>query len=254
MPSPFPGMNPYLEQESVWQGFHSRMINTIADALVPQVRPNYIVEIEEHTYIHELPPDQWRFVGRPDVALADQGRAADAGKRSIATMAPAHATIPIAIDEQKVPYLAIKDRLHRDLVTVIELLSPSNKRTGPDRGQYIKKRLRFMYSSANFVEIDLLRGGSRLPFESLPPCDYYAIVSRVEERPQVALWPLRLRDRLPDIPIPLRPPHGDASIDLQQLFNKIYDAGGYDDYIYAQLPEPPLKAEDAEWAKQFVST
>jgi len=88
----------------------------------------------------------------------------------------------------------------------------------------------------------------------LPACDYYALVSRVEDRLSGGVWPIRLRERLPVIPIPPRPPHGDARIDLQQVLDRIYDAAGYEDYIYWGQPHPRLSPEDAEWSRQFVPT
>jgi hypothetical protein len=244
-------MNPYLEHESVWHDFHERFITAVADALVPQVRPEYIVQIDEHAYIHELPSDERRYAGRPDVTLAT-GRPAAVKPAAGTIEAPAHAILPIAIDEERLAFVEIRDRLSRDLVTVIEVLSPSNKRRGPDREQYLRKRLEFARGPAHFVELDLLRGGPRLPLDELPPCDYYAMVSRAQERPRVGLWAVRLRDALPEIPIPLRPPRADAKLELQGLLHRVFDAGGYEDYIYAQTPQPPLAPEDALWAKQFV--
>jgi hypothetical protein len=91
-----------------------------------------------------------------------------------------------------------------------------------------------------------------LPLENLPACDYYVLVSRVEERLDAGLWPIRLRERLPIIPIPLRPPHADAQFDLQEVLHRIYDAAGYEDDIYQGQPQPRLSPEDAAWAQQFV--
>jgi hypothetical protein len=141
----------------------------------------------------------------------------------------------------------------RRLVTVIELLSPTNKKPSEDRKTFVgKRRQRLRGQAANYVEIDLLRGWPRMPFVDSTDCDYYALVSRVEERPRVGLWPVRLRDRLPIIPIPLQEPHPDAQLDLQGVLHRVYDAAYYRDYIYSATPYPPLRTEDAEWARQFV--
>src|SRR5262249_38575067 len=145
-----------------------------------------------------------------------------------------------------------RDRNSRELITVLELLSPSNKKSGPDREQYLAKRRQLISSPVHLVEIDLLRGGPRLPVEDLPDCDYYALVSRVEERPRVGIWPVRLRDRLPVIPIPLRSPDPDARIDLQEVLHHLYDAAGYEDYIYTGAPQPPLHPQDAAWARELL--
>jgi hypothetical protein len=130
------------------------------------------------------------------------------------------------------------------------LLSPSNKTS--DREQYLAKRRQFLASQVHLVELDLVRGGPRLPLQNLPKCDYYAIVSRAEERPRVGLWPLRLRDRLPVIPIPLRSHEPEARLDLQEVLHLVYDAAAYEDYIYKGEPEPRLRPADAKWARQFV--
>jgi len=90
-----------------------------------------------------------------------------------------------------------------------------------------------------------------MPLENLGACSYYALVSRPEPRPDAGIWPIRLRDPLPKIPIPLQPPHADAELDLQQVVHRIYDAAGYEDYIYEQAPQPPLSAADAKWANKF---
>jgi hypothetical protein len=106
----------------------------------------------------------------------------------------------------------------------------------------------------NLVEIDLLRGGPRLPLEDLPPCDYYALVARPEDHPRVAVWPLGARDPLPIIPIPLRPADGDAKLDLQAVLHRVYDAAGYRHYIYDGAPNPRLSKEDSAWAGQLAQS
>ena len=148
--------------------------------------------------------------------------------------------------------LDILDRHSRQVVTVIELLSPTNKNPGADRDQYLGKRGQLLHSPVHFVEIDLLRGGPRMPVEGVPPCAYLVMVSRTPQRPETDLWPIQLREKLPVIPLPLKQPDPDASIDLQSLVHRVYDAAGFQNYIYDAAPEPALKPEDAAWAKQFI--
>src|SRR5437763_717972 len=124
MPSPFPGMNPYLEQEEVWHDFHERFVPAISDALVPQVRPGYIVKIDEHVYIRELPAEERYFVGRGDVSITRSGSGAGTATVAGALEAPAYGRVPVAVDIERYSYLEIRDRRDRELVTVIELLSP----------------------------------------------------------------------------------------------------------------------------------
>ncbi len=105
------------------------------------------------------------------------------------------------------------------------------------------------------VEIDLLRGGPRIPFATpLPPCSYYVLVNGVEKRPQADFWPIQLQDRLPVIPIPLREPDPDAQLDLQAALHHVYDAARYGSYVYEGIPEPALSADDMACARSFLST
>lgn len=256
MPSPFPGMNPFLEQEDVWHDFHQSFIPIAREILSEQVLPAYLVKVEEFLFIHELPADERRLLGRADVSLkASSGNPAASGLgSSVVAEAPIYARVPAAVDVERHAYLEIRDRHGRELVTVIELLSSSNKRLGPDREQYLAKRRQLLAGNTHLVEFDLLRGGPRLPLEDLPDCDYYAMVSRAEERPRVGVWPLRLRDPLPTIPIPLRAPDADARLDLQALLHRLYDSAGYRYYVYDGAPQPPLHPEDAAWARQFLTS
>jgi hypothetical protein len=250
--SPFPGMNPYLEQDDAWQDFHDRLIPALGDALSPQVSPHYIVKIEEHVYIHEPPGEQRFRIGHGDVSFS-KNPAHDVGgpAGSIMSAAPARVLLP-SVEFETHPYIEIRDRVGRELVTVIELLSPTNKRPGPDREQYVAKRANLLRSPAHFVEIDLLRGGPRLPFAKTPVCDYCILVSRVEERPEAGFWPLSLRDPLPAVPIPLRAPSGDVTLPLQEILHLVYDRAYYKDYIYQGVPNPPLSDADAMWASELL--
>jgi hypothetical protein len=241
-------MNPYLEQETVWHDFHERFCPMAAELLALQVRPHYIVKIDEHVYIHELPDASRTLIGRGDVTLAQRGEHPAAASATPA--APSRVRLP-AVDMERLSYLEIRDRQDMRLVTIIELLSPSNKQPGPDREQYVAKRSQLLHSAVHFVELDLLRGGPRMPMENLPPCHYYALVSRMDERPHAGVWPIPLPDPLPVIPIPLVAPHPDARLDLKQVLDRVYDAAGYEDYIYQGQPRPPLAAEQAQWARQF---
>jgi hypothetical protein len=245
-------MNPYLEQGGVWQDFRSSYVPLMRDALVGQVRPAYTVHVEEYLFIQELPDGGRRPAAKADLSVARAPGAAAVRPSGTALAAPARGRLPVAVDIERHAYLEIRDRYDRAVVTVLELLSPSNKRTGPDREQYLAKRLQITSGLVHFVEIDLLRSHPRLPVEDLPACDYYVLVSRAEERPDVALWPLRLRDHLPTIPVPLRATDSDAGLDLQELLHSLYDPAGYGDYIYKGTPRPRLSAEDEAWARQFV--
>jgi len=255
MPSPFPGMNPFLEQEDAWHDFHERFIPVVATILGGQLRPRYIVKIDEHIYVHELAAETRRSVGRADVSLGRSSHevAHEPAPGAVTGLleAPARVRLP-AVDHERLSYVEIRDRRDRELVTVVELLSPSNKHAGPDREQYLAKRMELLNAPVHLVEIDLLRGGPPLPATGRPKCSYSVLVSRVERRLVAEFWPILLRERLPVIPVPVRLPDPDARLDLQAVLDRIYDDAGYADYIYDGAPRPRLSAKDADWARQFV--
>jgi hypothetical protein len=254
MPSPFPGMNPYLEQDEVWHDFHERFVPLAADVIGAQAGSEYIVKIDERIYVHDLVAEGREFVGRADVAVARRFEApVSAAAGAAVASAPAIVELP-AMDVESQSLIEIRDRRSRQLITVVELLSPSNKQPGADRQQYLAKRGQVLASSAHLVEIDLLRGGPRMPMEELPPCDYCVLVSRSEDRPKAGVWPIRLRDPLPRIPVPLRAGDADLQLDLGQLLHRIYDAARYQNYMYEGVPWPPLSTVDAGWAEGLIAT
>jgi len=250
-------MNPYIERPELWNDFHNTFIPAVREFLAPQIQPHYFIRIEENLFIQEPGSHERFLLGKPDISVHPTGR----GKprtptNGVAVLAPASVGMPEIVEDERLPYLEIRDRVRNKVVTILELLSPSNKATGVNRDQYRAKVSRILASSTNFVEIDLLRGGPRMPWERLPDCDYYALVSRPAERnsddPHAGLWPLRLRDTLPTIPIPLRPGEPEATLDLQAILHRIYDTAGYQLFIYDSEPEPPLTGEDAAWATQLL--
>ena len=254
MPSPFPGMNPYLEQEEVWHDFHQTFVTAMRQSLVQQVGSRYIVKLELHIYIRELASDERRFLGRADVGINAPRDLATSEAPGGVMEAPTHCFVPTGVDVLEESFIEVRKADTRQLVTTIELLSPANKYTGPDRDAYLAKRRRYLLAgNANFIEIDLLRGGPRLPLEGLPTCDYYALVARAERRPEVGVWPIKLREPLPTISVPLLPGDADARLNLQELLHATYDEGGYENYIYENEPEPRLNAADVEWVKSTLT-
>ena len=252
MPSPVPGMNPYFERSTIWHDFHTEFLTSLGRLLVPQLTPRYFVQLDEHVYIHDAPTEERRWVGRSDLSVA-QGDALVADRRGVGVLeAPAEVFLPEQ-DLEGIPFLEIRDREQRELITVIELLSPSNKRPGPDREQYIGKRREYLRSAAHLVEIDLLRGWKPMPALGRPECDYSIMVSRAEKRLAADFWPVRLREKLPAIPIPLRQGDGEAHVDLQDALNRAYDGPGYERVLYRGTPEPPLSAEDEAWARELIA-
>jgi hypothetical protein len=256
MPSPFPGMNPYLEQSHVWRGFHTSFLVQFVAALTPRIGNRYFVELEESLYIDPT-GDEPRLFAVADTAVADSEDVESNAATTTATAivaAPVTVTVP-GVTKKKMRRLVIRDSQSQVAITVIEVLSPSNKMPGSDRDKYLEKRGEILTSATHFVELDLLRGGKRMPIRTLPDdCDYYALVSRAWQRPNMGLWPVKLRDPLPAIPIPLRRGEPEPLIELKPILDRTYDEAGYVRRIYRTPPESPLSPADAEWAKAFVPT
>ena len=257
MPTPFPGMDPYLERAGVWEEVHTRLIVALADALGLQVRPKYRVGVEQRTYLAVMTPDEYKLVGKPDVlvvaprrqTLSVQATATAAG------IAPRVAQLPMP-EEITERYLAVRDTVTGEVITVIELLSPTNKLTRDGRRQYARKRLRVLGRATHLIEIDLLRAGEPFPFQvqdGEAQSDYRIIASRAPDRPQAAVYLFTIRDPIPDIPVPLQPGDVEPSLALNRLVHDVYDRAGYDLTLdYQQAPPPPRMSEqDLQWMKQL---
>jgi hypothetical protein len=248
-------MNPYLEHADAWHDFHQRFPTAFAHVLAPQLGDRYIAKIDTEVYIQDVGGEDRLMMGRPDVHVdllaSSEVRKAETAAARQRTAAPAYSIVPTTIDEVRVPFLKIEDTKERRVVTVVELLSPSNKLDKENRAVYLAKRRRLFRSQAHFIEIDLLRAGERMPMVDLPQSDYCILISRADERPEVATWPLKLRDPLPTIPVPLLAPDPDAKVDLKEVLDSIYDDARYALYIYDSDPHPPLHPTDVAWAKQF---
>jgi hypothetical protein len=256
MPSPFPGMNPYLEHEDAWHNFHVMFPTAVIAQLNPRVGPDYYLKADEHVYIHELPEGERKVLGRPDVFVGGNpsGKAGPQPATGVAIAAqPQELRLP-AVDVERVPFVEIRDRRDRRLVTVIELLSPSNKRATGDRLLYEAKRAAVLSSPVHLVEIDLLRGGKRLSPAESGSGDYGILISRAKDRPSVQWYPVRLRERLPEIPVPLEGSSAFVPLDLQAVIHRLYDDGGYERFMYESEPQPPLLPEDAVWAESLIPT
>ena len=255
MPSPFPGLDPFLESQ-LWDDFHSRFVTVISDFLVPRVRPQYLVNVERYVYVTQ-PDDEDEVVKiiAPDVIVTDAGHGGceDAGK-GVATLAPVRNRLPMPTRRRA--YLTIRTKEFREVVTVIELLSPSNKASGKGQAEYLGKRANVQNSTTNLVELDFLRGGQRLPTANpLQPGDYFAFVSRPTEGPDIDVYGWSMRDRLPSIPIPLAEPDPDVLLDLQEVFTTTYDRAGYDYALnYRAAIRPPLSADDAVWMAERLAS
>lgn len=253
MPTPFPGMDPYLEQRSLWPDVHNRLIVAIADDLAPRLRPLFFVAVEERTYIEDF--RGLTFAGRPDIAVSRVSEAAVAYQVVAPDRRAGVAVVELPVpDTVRETWLEIRERDDR-VVTVLEILSPANKVPGKGRDLYERKRRQVLDSLTNLVEIDLLRAGQPMEMEgAYPPSHYRILVSRGATRPRADLHYFSIRDPIPDFPLPLRHDDDEPTVALNQLLHDLYDRAGYDLRIdYGEVPEPSLDEEDAGWAADLLS-
>ena len=186
MPSPFPGMDPYIEACGLWGDFHDKLIGELERSLAAALPPRYVTRIRERTYIEWIDRELFLEI--------------------------------LELDPQ------------RRLVTAIEVLSPTNKRTGTvGWQQYENKRHVFLQGHANLVEIDLLRGGRRRGMrERWPDSPYYVLAMKKQQAPACRVWPAFMTAPLPEIAVPLAPPDDDLPLPLQPLVDAIYARSRYE--------------------------
>ncbi|MGC8784079.1 MAG: DUF4058 family protein [Armatimonadota bacterium] len=224
----FVGMDPYIE-EQCWEDFHNDMIVSARALLIPQITPKYFAQIEERVYLdYPNEPAHARYAFRPDVVVQTAGPSQPHERvgESITVLEPEVLTLPEP-EEKHEPYIAIISLPGRELVTIIELLSPSNKHA--TSREYLRKREQIIHSRVNLIEMDLLRKGLHMPtVEPLPPADYYAFVARGNRRPLVEVYSWRLNHPLPTIPVPLLPEDPDATLNLQEAFDITFARARYD--------------------------
>lgn len=219
MPSPFPGMDPYIEDAEIWGDFHSDLAAEIRAELNQQLQPRYIARIIPRVSVES------------SVDLEIPFRLSCVEVREVNTM---------------------------QLVTAIEILSPVNKRPGHDAYEgYQRKRRELLRSQAHLLEIDLLRSGTRPPLrQAVPTAPYYVVLSRVNLRPRVDVWPIQLWEPLPRVPIPLLDPDPDAAIDFGAIVAEVYKRGAYAALIdYRKSPPlPAFEQVDQVWIDRQLQT
>ena len=261
MPSPFPGFDPYLENPDFWPEVHSRLIVALADSLVPQVRPKYEIAIEKRIYeVNPFNGDNSLLVGVPDLAVKRQSSPVNQASSQTAVAVASSPLQPIVVkvpmsEKIKQHYLEVRDRSSGLVVTVVEILSPVNKRPGEGRESYLQKRQRILGSLTNLIEIDLLRSFDCLPILATNiQSDYRILISRYAQRPAAELYAFNLKDALPIFSLPLRSDDVEPTVNFQQLFTEIYDKAGYDYRIdYTSEIVPALSETNRVWVKQLLA-
>lgn len=253
MPSPFPGVDPYLENLDLWPEVHHRLITAIAIAIAPSIRPKYRVAIEKRTYFSE--PEESLTVTIPDVSVYSTPSVANPASSTTMlqkSSEPITVNLPMP-EETREGYLEIREVGTGDVITVIEIISPKNKRSGKGRETYERKRQKVLLSSTHLIEIDLLRRGKPMPVQGKIQGDYRILVSREERRPRAHLYAFTVREEIPSFPLPLQSGETSVQVELQTLFSDVYDQAGFDLAVdYTQPSEPPLKGENAVWADALL--
>jgi hypothetical protein len=256
MPSPFPGMDPYLEDPALWPDVHQALICQIQATLNEKLRPKYFARAELRVYVSDQ-DDPGRESMIPDLRIERRKRS----HRPTDPAAVATITKPVVYpaeirEEIEDVYLTIRD-LSKSLVAVIEVLSPTNKIRGSEgRKAFLKKRRDVLASSAHWVEVDLLRAGERTPAEFPGEgTEYRVVVSHAKQRDRFRCRPVRLQDPFPVVGIPLKAPDPDTPLDLGAVFAAAYEVGAYDLSVnYRKPPRPPLPRSLAGWANQLLRT
>jgi hypothetical protein len=260
MKSPFPGMDPYIEEVRLFEDFHDALISEIKRALAKILPERYVVRTSERPYVviaETEGKEEHRF--NPDVGVLSRTPAGSsiAGAVAVADLPSATQKVSmrafIATDyrEKFIEIYALQPE--RTLVTCVEILSPSNKRRGTTGWEtYMRKRQGLLLGEANLVEMDLLRHGNRFPMlDPWPTSPYTVLVCRRDRAPYCDVWPAHFLSRMPVIPVPLLSEDADVNIDLQPMFDTIYADFQYArDIDYTRPLTPPLTAEESTWLAQ----
>ena len=266
MPSPLPGMDPWVELPAVFPDFHDRLIACMSEALNLVLPAPYYAGIAQRIWIDESARHT-----QPDVNVVypefypGRGngveRSAEMDESDTDSM-----VFTLPVEEVSETYLEIRVARENgdELVTTIEILSFANKRPGDEgRSLYLKKQREMLAGKVNLVEIDLLRKGAHttcVPREKIEakggPFDYHVVVHAFEQSDQFRVYARRIGRPLPRVAVPLLPGDGSVDIDLQALADRAYDTGRYERRVKyrAWTPDPALSPEQAAWADEMLRT
>lgn len=261
MKSPFPGMDPYLEPR--WSDVHPTLLTLAKEALQPALPPGLRARSEERVLLENVEGELRGY--RSDVAVVSippdrRPVPGSPGAGGTATIEPVLVDLPSRPPFERFVQIVDVSSGHR-VVTVIEVLSPWNKRGGRLNEDYRRKIEDYADAEVNVVEIDLLRssrsrlgiGQEDLPIQRRTP--YLVCVRRASRLNRWEVYPLPLREPLPRVPVPLRAKtDADVPLDLQPLIERAYIAGGHDDIDYAVDADPPLEGDDARWADELLKS
>lgn len=252
--NPFPGMNPYLEDPTLWRGVHNNL-NTYFSAQLNRALPSaFVARVEERVYVvqdeRDIYPD-FSIYRRPDVPVRP---VSGGGTATLVRPSPGF-SVHVEPAEVRERFIEIREARNDHVVTVIEIISPANKANPAGREAYWRKQSEVLNSDVHLLEIDLLRSGPYIlavPENRVrnvaPRWDYLFCLHRGTERYRYTFWPVTVRERLPIVPVPLTEEAGEVSFDIQESINRLYDEGAFDRSLhYNEEPVPPLEGDDADW-------
>ena len=264
--NPFPGMNPYLERRDIWPDFHDGLIVQLRDILGPLLPDNYRIALHRRVEVQEPFGSALGLnLIVPDALVTREPTVTPVGPTATAEAATAVAALPEEAGavrvrmprEIRVAWLRVETVPDRELVTIVEVLSPTNKAPGRERLRYVRKREVIVASGANLVEIDLMRRWEPMPLEVPPPAsDYRVLVCRGWERPDALLYPFWVKQAIPKFALPLLPEDEvGPGVDLGSIINAMHHTARY-----AQVarydeppPEPAFPPEAQEWVSGRVA-
>lgn len=261
MPSPFPGMDPYIESQRNWSDFHADLATEIRARLNAHIQPDYYataVTYVAYDVIEVARKDpQAAF---PDVGVWRAGQQPPTGggaavMETVIDPPQAHGQVKLEAPF-RLANVEVRQAGTDRLVTAVEILSPINKRTGREREKYLRKRRELLRTDVHVMEIDLLRGGQRSDLETpLPPAPYYITLGRANHRPTIEVWAVQLQTRLPVVPVPLLYPDPDVALDLGAIVRAVYERGAYGTRLNYREPVPPpaLEPEQTDWVNQLLA-
>jgi Protein of unknown function (DUF4058) len=259
MKCPFPGMDPYLESPALWADFHNSSMTYLREAIAARLPDQYDARLEEQIRVVEVPPpDSGSY--RPDLAItrAPGWSPEPTGGGVVAVLDPT-AVVPLGepiLEEVHEVRIDIFRWPGSELITTIELLSPWNK-TGEGYVDFLRKRRAVTMGRVNWVEIALLIGGERVPLGGpTPASDYRVVIVRATAEPKAEVYAWNLREKLPAIPVPLRPPDLSVAISLADVFAMTYERGRLDKPLRRLPAGPPsasLRVEDQSWATEVAA-
>ncbi|ESA36391.1 hypothetical protein N836_00525 [Leptolyngbya sp. Heron Island J] len=244
----FPGMNPYLEHPTIWPEVHYGLISCLMRMLNRCITPKYRAALEKRVYTDTL------LVGIPDTTVFKSTPEVSSSPQPVAILPkPERVQIPTVIEVRE-PYLEIREISTNRVITVVEVLSPANKRSGEGRQKYLAKRQRILNSQTHLVEIDLLRTGISMPLEGGRTAAYQIVISRSQERPSAERYPFDLDDPIPCFLFPLGIDDKELVIDLAKLLEQSCEESAIDLSIdYAQPPIPSLSDNEQRWLAALIN-